>query len=89
MVVVVVVRTVPFGERHICFSLNSSMRASSGVMVAHLMPTLYLRIASAESIVTRSSVYVVVDEKNSARCPTTRGMQKKHGVIEDIHTASR
>ena len=31
-------------------------RASSGVIVAHLMPTLYFRIASAASIVTRSSV---------------------------------
>jgi hypothetical protein len=28
-------RTVPLGERHICLSLNSSTRASSGVMVAH------------------------------------------------------
>jgi hypothetical protein len=26
---------------HIFLSLNSSTRASSGVMVAHLMPTLY------------------------------------------------
>ena len=33
--------TVPFGLFHIFFSLNSSTRASSGVMVAHLMPTLY------------------------------------------------
>lgn len=32
-------RMVPLGERHICFSLNSSTRFSSGVMVAHLMPT--------------------------------------------------
>ena len=46
------VRTVPFGERHICFNLNSFTRSSSGVIVAHLMPTLYLRIASADSTVT-------------------------------------
>jgi hypothetical protein len=46
------VRTVPLGERHICFNLNSFTRSSSGVMVAHLMPTLYLRIASADSTVT-------------------------------------
>jgi hypothetical protein len=46
------VRTVPLGERHICFNLNSFTRSSSGVMVAHLMPTLYLRIALAESTVT-------------------------------------
>jgi hypothetical protein len=45
-------RTVPLGERHICFNLNSFTRSSSGVMVAHLMPTLYLRIALAESTVT-------------------------------------
>jgi len=32
---------VPLGLFHIFFSLNSSTRASSGVMVAHLMPTLY------------------------------------------------
>ena len=50
------VRTVPLGERHICFSLNSSTRASSGVMVAHLIPTLYLSIASADSTVTWSLV---------------------------------
>uniref|UniRef100_A0A182IRC3 Uncharacterized protein n=1 Tax=Anopheles atroparvus TaxID=41427 RepID=A0A182IRC3_ANOAO len=49
-------RIVPFGERHICFSLNSSTRASSGVMVAHLMPTLKRFTASAQSTVTLSSV---------------------------------
>ncbi len=32
-------RMVPFGERHIFFRPNSSTRASSGVMVAHLTPT--------------------------------------------------
>ena len=31
-------RIVPFGERHICFRPNSSTRASSGVIVAHLTP---------------------------------------------------
>ena len=30
---------VPFGDLHIFFKLNSSTRASSGVMVAHLIPT--------------------------------------------------
>jgi len=30
---------VPFGDFHIFFNLNSSTRASSGVMVAHLIPT--------------------------------------------------
>lgn len=49
--------TVPFGLFHISFRLNSSTRASSGVIVAHLMPTLYLRIALAASIVTWSFVY--------------------------------
>ena len=33
-------RMVPLGDFHICFSPNSLTRASSGVMVAHLMPTL-------------------------------------------------
>lgn len=32
---------VPLGLFHIFFRLNSSTRASSGVIVAHLMPTLY------------------------------------------------
>ena len=32
-------RIVPFGERYIAFSPNSSTRASSGVIVAHLTPT--------------------------------------------------
>ena len=49
-------RTVPLGLLHICFNLNSSTRASSGVMVAHLTPTLYFLMASAESTVTWSSV---------------------------------
>ena len=38
-------------------SLNSSTRASSGVMVAHLTPTPYFLMASAESMVTWSSVW--------------------------------
>lgn len=33
-------RIVPFGEGHIYLSLNSLTRASSAVMVAHLIPTL-------------------------------------------------
>jgi hypothetical protein len=32
-------RIVPLGETHIFFRPNSSTRASSGVMVAHLTPT--------------------------------------------------
>jgi hypothetical protein len=48
---------VPLGLFHICFSLNSSTRASSGVMVAHLIPTLYFWMASAESIVIWSLVW--------------------------------
>lgn len=51
------IRTVPLGERHIDFRLNSFTRASSGVIVAHLMPTLYLRMAFADSTVTSSFVY--------------------------------
>mmetsp|Transcript_17819 Transcript_17819/g.38876 ORF Transcript_17819/g.38876 Transcript_17819/m.38876 type:complete len:238 (+) Transcript_17819:286-999(+) len=49
-------RMVPLGLRHICLSLNSSTRCSSGVMVAHLMPTLSSLMAMAASTVTASSV---------------------------------
>ncbi len=49
-------RIVPFGERHIFFRPNSSTRASSGVIVAHLTPTPCRAIAFAESMVTWSSV---------------------------------
>ena len=38
-------RIVPFGDRHIFFRPNSSTRASSGVIVAHLTPTPYCLIA--------------------------------------------
>ena len=47
---------VPLGDFHICFRLNSLTRASSGVIVAHFIPTLYFLIASAASTVTLSSV---------------------------------
>jgi hypothetical protein len=43
---------VPFGESHIFLRPNSTTRSSSGVMVAHLMATLCLRVARAESMVT-------------------------------------
>jgi hypothetical protein len=49
-------RIVPFGDRHIFFSPNSSTRASSGVIVAHLTPTPWVLIASAASTVIWSSV---------------------------------
>ena len=49
-------RIVPFGDFHIFFRLNSFTRASSGVIVAHLMPTPTRLIASAASTVTLSSV---------------------------------
>ena len=32
---------VPFGDNHIFFKLNSLTLASSGVMVAHFIPTPY------------------------------------------------
>ena len=38
-------RMVPLGDFHICLRLNSFTRASSGVMVAHLMPTPHFLIA--------------------------------------------
>lgn len=43
---------IPLGDFHIFFNLNSSTLASSGVIVAHLTPTLCFSIALAESIVT-------------------------------------
>ena len=49
-------RMVPLGDFHIFLRPNSSTRASSGVMVAHLTPTPYFWMALAESIVTWSSV---------------------------------
>ncbi len=49
-------RIVPLGERHIFFRPNSSTRASSGVIVAHLTPTPCCLMALAASIVTWSSV---------------------------------
>lgn len=44
--------TVPLGLFHISFNLNSSTRASSGVMVAHLIPTWCSMMALAASMVT-------------------------------------
>ena len=49
-------RIVSFGLFHIFFRPNSSTRASSGVMVAHLTPTPCFLIAFAASTVIRSSV---------------------------------
>jgi hypothetical protein len=53
-------RIVPFGERHICLRPNSSTRASSGVIVAHLTPTPCCLIAFAASTVIWSSVDVEI-----------------------------
>lgn len=47
---------VPLGDFHIFLSPNSATRASSGVMVAHLMPTPHASVALAASTVTASSV---------------------------------
>ena len=49
-------RMVPLGDFHIFLSPNSATRASSGVMVAHLMPTPHASVALAASTVTASSV---------------------------------
>ncbi len=49
-------RIVPFGERYISESPNSSTRASSGVIVAHLTPTPCSLIACAASTVIWSWV---------------------------------
>lgn len=45
-------RIVPFGLFHILWRPNSLTRASSGVIVAHLMPTLNSWMARAASTVT-------------------------------------
>ena len=47
---------VPFGLFHIYLRLNYLSLASSGVIVAHLIPTLHYLIAFAASIVTWSFV---------------------------------
>ena len=47
-----ILRIVPLGLFHICFNLNSSTLCSSGVMVAHLIPTPYCLMALAASTVT-------------------------------------
>ena len=49
-------RIVPLGERYMRLRPNSSTRASSGVIVAHLTPTPYRLIAWAASTVIWSSV---------------------------------
>ncbi len=49
-------RMVPLGETHIFLRPNSSTRASSGVIVAHLTPTPCSAMARAASTVTWSSV---------------------------------
>jgi len=43
---------VPFGLFHIYFKLNSFTLTSSGVIVAHLIPTLQSLMAYAASMVT-------------------------------------
>jgi hypothetical protein len=57
-------RIVPLGLLHICFSLNSLTRPSSAVIVAHLTATPCCLVAIAASIVTWSSV--------ASRCSTPR-----------------
>lgn len=47
---------VPLGLFHMLFNLNYLTLASSGVMVAHLTPTLHFFIALAASMVTWSLV---------------------------------
>ncbi len=49
-------RMVPFGDRYIRLSPNSSTRASSGVIVAHFTPTPNCLMALAASTVIWSSV---------------------------------
>ena len=47
---------VPLGDLHIFFSVYSLTLSSSGVIVAHFIPTLNFLIAFAASTVTWSSV---------------------------------
>jgi hypothetical protein len=75
---------VPLGLRHISLRLNSLTLASSGVIVAHLTPTLYFLIASAESTVTWSLVWAwrVSSAIAFAREPSTwmRGLRSTHRI---------
>lgn len=77
-------RIVPLGERHICFSLNSSTRFSSGVMVAHLMPTLYRCTASAASTVTWSSVASRCSIPRSKLSPSVVKRRKPKHLIDYV-----
>ena len=59
---------VPLGERHIFFKPNSETLFSSGVIVAHLIPTLCFKIALAASTVTLSSERALVLKQNIYPC---------------------
>ena len=64
---------VPLGERHIFLSSNSSTLASSGVIVAHLTPTLYFWMAWAQSMVTlkkKTFYFIFLKVKPSAKILT-------------------
>ena len=52
----IIFRIVPLGERHIFFKPNSSTLPSSGVMVAHLIPTPFFFMALAHAMVIWSEV---------------------------------
>ena len=52
----IIFRIVPLGDFHIFFKVYSFTLCSSGVIVAHFIPTLYFLIALAASTVTWSSV---------------------------------
>lgn len=85
--------TVPFGLRHISFRLNSLTLASSGVMVAHLTPTEYFWMASADSTVTWSFVwtYQHIDDQVLQIAQATHSISVLHTqvIVFEVHVDIR
>lgn len=57
-----ILRIVPFGDFHIFFNLNSSTRASSGVMVAIAFMNVILKQISIKNNLNCSCEYTTVNE---------------------------
>src|SRR5262249_50899464 len=70
-------RMVPLGLFHISESLNSTTLASSGVIVAHLIPTLCFLMAAAASTVTLSFVASLSTKRKEREKRKMRKKRKK------------
>ena len=70
---------------HIFFSLNSSTRFSSGVIVAHLTPTPYFLMALAQSIVIWSSVSSRFWIDKSKKCKLSPKSIRQSSDFNPIH----